>query len=116
METLEPDFNYKKYSLEQLDNWINDVLNTEQITPQEIYDIVVKCVAESVEYHSRHMNKSVELLSLLKGNRPVVLETKKDGLYEEVKKTYDEMRDDGWEMTADGFWWKEPISNVKENP
>jgi len=65
------DFSYKKYSLEQLDNWVNDALNCEDLTPEDIHDTIVKCVDESVKYHKKYYTKSVELLSLLKGNRPV---------------------------------------------
>ena len=70
-EYLSSDFSYKKYSLEQLDNWVNDALNCEDLTPQDIYDTVIKCVDESVEYHKKYLTKSIELLSLLRGNRPV---------------------------------------------
>ena len=65
------DFSYKKYSLEQLDNWVNDAVNCVDLTPQDIYDTIVKCVNESVEYHKKYYTKSVELLSLLKGHREV---------------------------------------------
>ena len=65
------DFSYKKYSLEQLDNWVHDTLNYEDLTPEDIYNTIVKCVDDSVEYHKKHLNKSIELLSLLKGHRPV---------------------------------------------
>ena len=68
-EYLSSDFHYKKYSLEQLDNWVNDALNCEDLTPQDIYDTVIKCVDESIEYHKSHLTKSIELLSLLKGHR-----------------------------------------------
>jgi len=71
---LSSDFSYKKYSLEQLDNWVHDALNCEDLTPQDIYDTIVKCVDESVEYHKKYLTKSIELLSLLKGNRSVNLE------------------------------------------
>jgi hypothetical protein len=76
-EYLSSDFSYKKYSLEQLDNWVNDAVNCEDLTPQDIYDTIIKCVDESVEYHKKYYTKSVELLSLLKGNRPVELEDEK---------------------------------------
>ena len=66
------DFSYKKYSLEQLDNWVNDALNCEDLTPQDIYETIVNVVDESVEYHKKYLTKSVELLSLLKGHRPTV--------------------------------------------
>ena len=68
------DFSYKNYSLEQLNNWVNDALNCEDLTPQDIYDTIVKCVDESVEYHKKYLDKSTELLSLLKGQRPVDLD------------------------------------------
>ena len=65
------DFSYKKYSLEQLDNWVNDSLNCDDLTPQDIYDTIVKCVDESLVYHKKYYTKTVELLSLLKGHREV---------------------------------------------
>ena len=68
---LSSDFSYKKYSLEQLDNWVNDAVNCEDLTPQDIYDTIVKCVDDSVEYHKKYLTKSIELLSLLKGHREV---------------------------------------------
>ena len=51
---LSSDFSYKKYSLEQLDNWVNDAVNCEDLTPQDIYDTIIKCVGESVEYHKKY--------------------------------------------------------------
>ena len=68
-EYLSSDFSYKKYSLEQLDNWVNDALNCENLTPQDIYNTIVKCVDESVEYHKKYLTKSTELLSLLKSQQ-----------------------------------------------
>ena len=70
-EYLSSDFSYKKYSLEQLDNWVNDALNCEDLTPQDIYETITNVVDESVEYHKKYLTKSIELLSLLKGQRPV---------------------------------------------
>ena len=70
-DPLSSDFAYKKYSLEQLDNWVNDALNCEDLTPQDIYETITNVVDESVEYHKKHLTKSIELLSLLKGHRPV---------------------------------------------
>ena len=76
------DFDYKKYSLNHVEEWVNDALNCENTTPQEIYDAIVKCVDDSLEYHQRHMAKSVELLSLLKGQssnkESISIATKKD--------------------------------------
>jgi len=70
----ESGFNYNKYSLEQLDNWVNDALNSSDLTPQDIYDTVIKCVDDNIEYHKKYLTKGIELLSLLKGHRPVNFE------------------------------------------
>ena len=72
------DFSYKKYSLEQLDNWVNDAVNCEDLTPQDIYETILKCVNESVVYQKKYYTKSVELLSLLKGHRSVNFETNQE--------------------------------------
>lgn len=69
---LSSDFSYKKYSLEQLDNWVNDAVTCEDLTAQDIYDTIVKCVDDIVEYHKKELTKTTDLLSLLKGHRPVV--------------------------------------------
>ena len=74
------DFSYKKYSLEQLDNWVNDALNCEDLTPQDIYDTIVNVVNESVTYHKKYFTKSVELLSLLKGHRSFEIDTSLDDI------------------------------------
>ena len=79
------DFAYKKYSLEQLDNWVNDALNCEDLTPEDIYDTIVNVVDENIEYHKKHLTKSIELLSLLKGHRSFEIDTSLD----DVNPSYD---------------------------
>jgi hypothetical protein len=86
---LSSDFSYRKYSLEQLDNWVHDALNCEDLTPQDIYDTIVNVVDESVEYHKKYLTKSIELLSLLKGHRPVEIDTSLDDV-------------NGWDYDAAG--------------
>ena len=86
-EYLSSDFNYKKYSLEHLDNWLHDAINCEDLTPQDIYDTIVKCVDENIEYHKKYLTKNIDVLSLLKGQRPVDL----------GDKPYD-----GWDYTVTG--------------
>ena len=93
------DFSYKKYSLEQLDNWVNDALNCEDLTPQDIYDTIVKCVDESVECHKKYLTKSIDLLSLLKGHRPFEIDTSLDDV-------------NGWDYDAAGG--KFPRSTKKD--
>jgi hypothetical protein len=181
------DFDYKKYSLENLEKWMSDALLSSEATPQEIYDVIHKVVEEEYHYFKYHTGRCYDLLALLKGNGEHITNKyeerldsileKKDKLicdkddkspecqlawtsfweenyypeeysqYSEEElnamcdkaesdqekdkcreynlreaeyydkrakldankpKTYNEMIADGWEMTADGFWWKEP--------
>ena len=62
------DFNYKKYSLEQLSNWMHDAMSAGEATPQEIYDIIKGVVKENYYYHKEQASRAYELLSLLNGN------------------------------------------------
>jgi len=35
---------YKKYSLENLENWMHDAISSGDATPQEIYDVIAGVV------------------------------------------------------------------------
>ena len=108
---LSSDFSYKKYSLEQLDNWVHDALNCEDLTPQDIYDTIVKCVDDSVEYHKKHLTKSIELLSLLKGHREVDLNEPYDGWdYTATGEKFPSVTNNDWE----NFWAAENNSQYTE--
>ena len=117
-------FNYKKYSLENLENWIDDAMSVDGTTPQEIYDVIVGVVKENYYLHKHKASQAYELLALLNGNGEEHLEWynndksaeckkswndffEKSCSPEEKSKTYDDMVSEGYEMTADGFWIKE---------
>jgi hypothetical protein len=112
-EYLSSDFSYKKYSLEHLENWLHDALNCEDLTPQDIYDTVVKCVDESVEYHKKYLTKSIELLSLLKGQRPVDLDvTDKD--WEDFWQEQDQISQNYTEEDLNAMCERAAVENDKE--
>ena len=67
------DKTYKKYVLEHLENWVHDAITTDEVTAQEVYDVIIKCIEINVEHHKDNLDKNVELLSLLKGNRNIDL-------------------------------------------
>jgi hypothetical protein len=62
---------YKKYSLENLENWLHDAMSSGEATPQEIYDTIRKTVQEEYYYHKDKASKTNELLVLLNGHRSV---------------------------------------------
>ena len=51
---------YKKYSLEQLENFLHDAMSAGEATPQEIYDVIVGVVKKTItlinKRHLRLMN------------------------------------------------------------
>jgi hypothetical protein len=62
------DFDYKKYSLENLENWMHDAMSAGEATPQEIYDVVVGVVKENYYSYKQKASEAYELLALLNGN------------------------------------------------
>jgi hypothetical protein len=62
------DFDYKKYSLEKLEEWMHDSLSCAEASPQEIYDTIKKVVEENYVYYKDHTGRCYELLALLNGN------------------------------------------------
>lgn len=65
------DFNYKKYSLENLENWIHDAMSATEATPQEIYDVIKSVVEENYLTFQQQASKAYELLELLNGNNSI---------------------------------------------
>ena len=61
------DFDYKKYSLENLENWLHDAISSAEATPQEIYDVIKNVVEEQYLHHKQNGERCSELLSLLTG-------------------------------------------------
>jgi len=59
---------YKKYSLENLENWLHDALSAGEATPAEVYSTIKKVVEEQYYHHKHHASQANELLALLNGN------------------------------------------------
>jgi len=65
------DFDYKKYSLEKLQEWVHDALSTGEASPHEIYSAIREAVREDYYYYKDHCSRAYGLLELLSGHRPV---------------------------------------------
>jgi len=59
---------YKKYSLENLENWMHDAMSVGEATPQEIYDVIISVVKENYYVYKQQASQAYELLALLNGN------------------------------------------------
>ena len=62
------DFDYKKYSLDKLNEWMHDAISCSEATPQEIYDVIKNVVSENYHTYKIETEKCYELLALLNGN------------------------------------------------
>jgi len=58
---------YKKYSLEQVENFLYDAMSTDA-TPEEIYDVIKGVVQDNYHTYKNATEKAYELLALLNGN------------------------------------------------
>ena len=112
------DFNYKMYSLENLENWLHDAISSGDATPQEIYDVIVKVVRENYEYHKQQADQSNELLALLNGNGKNHFSCDKDDPSPECQKSWNNF----WEespypvyVSEDGDMWSPDYVNKKED-
>jgi hypothetical protein len=79
------DFNYKKYSLENLENWMHDAMSAAEATPQEIYDVIKSVVEDNYYTYKHQASQAYELLALLNGNGKGHLSCDKDDQSEECK-------------------------------
>ena len=61
---------YKKYSLEKLQEWVHDAMNSDA-SPHEIYSTIREAVREDYYYHKDCISRASKLLELLSGHRPV---------------------------------------------
>lgn len=59
------DFNYKKYSLEQFENWLHDSLSCDEISAQEIYDTIKNVIQEEHDIYKARVDHCSKLLDLL---------------------------------------------------
>jgi hypothetical protein len=82
------DFDYKKYSLENLEKWMSDALTSSEATPQEIYDVIKGVVDEEYHYHKHQTGRCYELLALLNGNGKGHLTCDEDNQSEECKNAW----------------------------
>ena len=79
---------YKKYSLENLEKWIENAINSGEASPQEIYDVIKNVVADNYYCYKNHTERCYELLALLNGNGIGHLTCDKDDKSPECKNAW----------------------------
>ncbi len=98
---------YKKYSLEQLSNWIYDAMSCGDATPQEIYDVILDVVKDNYYVYKEQASKAYELLALLNGNGKGHLSCDKDDSSPECK--------GAWNSFWEEYYYPEEAKTDKVN-
>ena len=96
---------YKKYSLEKLQEWVHDAMNSDA-SPHEIYSTIREAVREDYQYHKDAASRAFGLLELMSGHRPTKLQCDKDDPSPECKQAWN----DFWEEN----YYPEEYSKVKK--
>jgi len=110
-------FDYKKYSLENLEKWMSDALTSAEATPQEIYDVIKGVVDEEYHYFKNQTSRCYELLALLNGNGKGHLSCDKDDQSPECRESWTNFWEDSpypLYVSEDGDVWI-PDSVTKED-
>jgi hypothetical protein len=62
------DFDYQKYSLEQLQTWMHDVVDGD-VPVDEVYECISDVVKQTYQHHKDRASRAHNLLTLLNGYR-----------------------------------------------
>ena len=84
---------YKKYSLEKLQEWVHDSMSSDA-SPHEIYSTIREAVREEYYYHKDAVSRASGLLELLSGHRPVADKELFEAVIAE-REYYEGPKDDG---------------------
>jgi len=96
---------YKKYSLEKLQEWVHDAMNSDA-SPQEIYSVIREAVREDYYYHKDCISRAGELLTLLNGNGEDHLSCDKDDKSPECQEAWNSFWEEHYypeEVKSDGY-------------
>ena len=84
----------KNYTMDQINSFLYDALNEEDLSAQQIYETIIETVAEHTEYLQIQYEKSQQLFDLLKGTaKPYkspwnqFIEDNKDGFLSEERES-----------------------------
>jgi hypothetical protein len=97
---------YKKYSLENLENWMYDAMSSAEATPQEIYDVIVGVVKDNYYAYKKQTENAYELLALLNGNGKGHLSCDKNDKSPECQ--------EAWNSFWEEYYYPEEIEEIKK--
>ena len=97
--------NHAKHTLSQLEGFLHDAMNEENISAEEIYDVIIENVASDVEHYQMQYQKSERLFNLLKGY------VKPDTETEEEPEEYDDVTSEEEDKVIK---WSLPVEEAED--
>ena len=97
--------NHAKHTLSQLEGFLHDAMNEENISAEEIYDVIIENVASDVEHYQMQYQKSERLFNLLKGYVKPEAET------EEEPEEYDDVTSEEEDKVIK---WSLPVEEAED--
>jgi hypothetical protein len=91
---MSAEFDYKKYSIKNLQEWVHDALSISEASPQEIYSAIREAVREDYYCYKNQVSRASELLALLNGNGKNHLSCDKDDTSPECKQSWNSFWED----------------------
>lgn len=104
---------YKKYSLENLENWLHDALSCDEASPHEIYSVIRKVVQDEYNYHKEQSQKCLGVLELMSGHRPINLEIN-DEVQDDVFNNVFDARGEKSEVDKHLEWQKDAVKEFSK--
>ena len=98
-------FNHAKHTLSQLDAFLHDAMNEENLSAEEIYDVIIENIASDVEHYQMQYQKSERLFNLLKGYAKPDTET------EEEPEEYDDVTSEEEDKVIK---WSLPVEEAED--
>ena len=96
---------YKKYSLEKLQEWVHDAMNS-GASPHEIYSAIREAVRDDYYYHKDCISRAGELLALLNDNGEDHLSCDKDDKSPECQ--------EAWNSFWEEHYYPEEIEEIRK--
>jgi hypothetical protein len=96
---------YKKYSLDKLQEWVHDAMNSDA-SPHEIYSAIREAIREDYYYHKDCISRAGELLALLNNNDEGHLSCDKDDKSPECQQAWNSFWEEYYypeEVKTDGY-------------
>lgn len=79
---LGPDMTYGEQRKCRMQDAIDDYLQDDTVDVQQMYDEILSCIQDVVDYHKINMDRAFELKSFMMGHRVV------DDIYDEIPERY----------------------------